>query len=65
MPKARENAGYQVVIGFFFFFFANYRLRKRRKFSGTIREQSKAKPMRSRITFDTQLKVAKLLNVLG
>ena len=64
MPKARENAGYQVVIGFFFFF-ATYRFRKRRKFSGTIREQSKAKPMRSRITFDTQLKVAKLLNVLG
>ena len=64
MPKARENAGYQVVIGFFFLF-ATYRLRKRRKFSGTIREQSKAKPMRSRITFDSQLKVAKLLNVLG
>ena len=63
MPKARENAGYQVVVGVFFF--ATYRLRKRRKFSGTIREQSKAKPMRSRITFDTKLKVAKLLNVLG
>ena len=48
LPKARENAGDQVVISVSF---ASDWLRKWRKFSRPITEQSKAK---SRITFGTQ-----------
>ena len=53
--QARENASDQVAIGFSF---ASYRLRGWREFSRPITERSKAKPMQSRITFDTQLKIA-------
>ena len=51
LPKARENAGDQVMI-------ASDWLRGWREFSGPITKRSKAKPMQSQITFDTQLKIA-------
>ena len=53
MPKARENAGDQVVIGLNF---ASDWFREWREFSGPITEQIKAKTEQSRITFDAQLK---------
>ena len=53
--QARENAGDQVTIGFSFAFDW---LRGWREFSRPITERSKAKPIQSRITFDTQLKIA-------
>ena len=59
--KARENAGDQVVVGFSF---ESDWLRKRRKFSGQITELNKTKVKKSRIIFDTQLKIS-LRNVLG
>ena len=55
MPKARKNAGDQVVIGLNF---ASDWLREWREFSGPITEQIKAKTEQSRITFDAQLKIA-------
>ena len=54
-PEARENASEKVEIGFSF---ASDWLRAWREFSKPITERSKAKPMQSRITFDTQLKIA-------
>ena len=54
-PKARENAGDQVVIGFSF---ASDWLRKWREFFRPIAGRSKAKPKQSLITFNTQLKIA-------
>ena len=56
-PQARENASDQVAIGFSF---ASDWLRGWCEFSRPITERSKAKPMQSRITFDTQLKIALL-----
>ena len=53
--QARENANEQVVICFSF---ASDWLRGWREFSRPITERSKAKPMQSWITFDTQLKIA-------
>ena len=53
LPKARENVGDQIVVGFTF---ASDWLIKWREFSGPITEQSKAKLMQSRITFDAQVK---------
>ena len=55
--KARENAGDQVI---FDVNFASDWLREWREFSGPITEQSKAEPMQSRITLDTQLKISLL-----
>ena len=55
LPEARENAGDQVVIGFSF---VSDWSRERREFSKPITERSKAKPMQSEITFNTQLKLA-------
>ena len=55
MPKARENAGDQVVIGLNF---ASDWLREWREFSGPITERSKANPMQLRINFKTQFKIA-------
>ena len=52
MPKARENAGDQVVIGFSF---ACHWSREWREFSRPITERNNTKPMQSRITFGTQL----------
>ena len=54
LPEARENAGDQVVIGFSF---VSDWSRERREFSKPITERSKAKPMQSEITFNTQLKL--------
>ena len=53
--KARENAGGQVAIGVNF---ASDWSREWREFCGPITEQSKAKAMQSRTTFDTQSKIA-------
>ena len=53
MPKARKNAGDQVVIGLNF---ASDWLREWREFSGPITEQIKTKKKQCRITFDAQLK---------
>ena len=53
--KARENASYQVAIGFGF---ASDWLSWWREFFKPITERSKAKPKQFRITFDTQLKTA-------
>ena len=53
--EARENASDQVTFGFSF---ASDWLRGWREFSKPITKRSKAKPMQSRITFDTQLKIA-------
>ena len=50
-PKTRENAGDQVMI-------ASDWLREWREFSGPITKRSKAKPMQSQITFETQLKIS-------
>ena len=52
--KARENASDQVAIGFSF---ASDWLKKWREISRPTTELSNAKPMQSRITFDTQLKI--------
>ena len=49
-PQARENADA--------FSFASDWLRGWREFSRPITERSEAKPMQSRITFDTKLKIA-------
>ena len=57
--EARENASDQVAIGFSF---ASDWLKKWREISRPITELSNAKPMQSRITFDTQLKNTLLLN---
>ena len=57
----RENASDQVAIGLSF---ASDWLRGWREFSRPITERSKAKPMQSRITFDTQLKIALLCYVI-
>ena len=54
-PRALENVGDQVTIGFNF---ASDWLRGWREFSRPITERRKAKPMKRRITFDTQLKIA-------
>ena len=48
--KSAENAGDQVVIEFSF---TRDCLKEWREFSGPITERSNAKPMQSRITFDT------------
>ena len=53
LPKARENAGLQDMVAFFF---ASDWLKDWWQFSGPITERSKAKPVKSQITFDTQLK---------
>ena len=53
--KARENAGGQVAIGVNF---SSDWFREWREFCGPITEQSKAKAMQSRTTFDTQSKIA-------
>ena len=52
-PKARENAGDQVAIGFSF---TSDWLTEWREFSGPITERSKTKQMFSRISFDIILK---------
>ena len=52
LPKARENAGDQVVIGFSF---ASDWLREWYEFSGPNTDQSNAKTKQSWITFDSQL----------
>ena len=59
--KARENASDQVAIGFTF---ASDWLRGWREFSRPISERNKANPMQSRITFDTQLKIARYMSKL-
>ena len=53
--EARENASDRMEIGFSCVFDW---LRLWYRFSGPITEQSKAKPKQSRITFETQLKIA-------
>ena len=53
--EARENGSDQVKIGFSF---ASDWLRGWREFSKPITERSTAKPIQSRNTFDTQLKIA-------
>ena len=64
LPKARENAGDQVVTGedpflvVIGFGFAFDWLREWREFSRPITEQRKAKPIESRIAFDTQFRIA-------
>ena len=58
--KARENGCDQVTIGFDFRF-SSHCLRKWGEFFQPITERSKAKPKQTRITFDTQHRVA--LNV--
>ena len=60
-PQARESASDQAAIGFSF---ASDWLRGWREFSRPITERSKAKPMQSRITFDTQLKIAVAIDAL-
>ena len=55
LPKAWENVGDQIVVGFTF---ASDWLIEWREFSGPITERSKAKPTQSRITCDVQLKAA-------
>ena len=59
-PKARENAGDQVVIGFSF---ASDWLRDWRESSGPMTEQSKTKHGLFRISFDTHFK--KVISVKG
>ena len=54
LPKARENAGDQVVIGLSI---ASDWLREWHEFSGPIKARSKAKTKQSQITLDTQLKI--------
>ena len=54
-PQGRENASGQVAIGFSF---EPDWLSRWREFCRPITERSKAKPIQSRITFDTQLKIA-------
>ena len=56
-PQARENVSDQVMIGFSF---ASDWLRKWREIFRPITESNKAKPMKSRITFHTQLKTAQV-----
>ena len=54
-PQARENASDQVAIGFSF---TSDWLTGWREFSRPITEPSETKTKQSRITFDTQLKIA-------
>ena len=54
-PQARGKASDQVAIGFSF---ASDWLKGWREFSRPITERSETKSMQSRITFDTQLKIA-------
>ena len=54
MPKARENAGDQVVFGFSF---VPDWSRKWHEFSGPMTERSEAKPMQSRIHSRNHLKL--------
>ena len=65
-PQARENANDQVAIDFSF---VSDWLSKWHEFSRPITERSKEKPIQSRITFDTRLKIAlkraKKLIVMG
>ena len=61
-PKARENTGDQVVIGFSF---ASDWLRKWREFSEPIIERSKGKLKQSRITFDTQFGNRSYTNIIA
>ena len=61
-PEARQNASDQVAIGFSF---ESDWLRGWREFSRLITERSEAKPMQSRTTFDTQLKIALILVYTG
>ena len=61
-PKARENAGDQVVIGFSF---ASDWLRKWHEFSEPIIERSKGKLKQSRITFDTQFGNCSYINIIA
>ena len=56
-PEARENASDQVAIGFSF---ASDWFKGWYEFSTPIKERSKEKAMHSRITFETQLKIAPL-----
>ena len=58
--QARENASDQVAIGFSF---ASDWLKKWPEISRPITERSVAKPMQSRITFDTQLKITLYLSI--
>ena len=58
LPKARENAGDQVVIGLDC---VSDWLRGWCEFLGPITEQSEARPMHSRITFETYLKISQFL----
>ena len=53
--SAGEHANRPAAIGLSF---ASDLLRRWREFSRRITEPSKAKPMQSRITFDTELKIA-------
>lgn len=56
-PEARENVSDQVHVAITFGFASDW-LRGWREFSRPITEHSQAKRKQSRITFDTQLKVA-------
>ena len=55
LPKARENAGDQAVIGLGY---VSDWLRGWCEFLGPITEQCEARPMQSRITFETYLKIS-------
>ena len=57
----REKAGDQVGIGFSF---ASDWLRERRTFLRPITERGKAKPIQSRITYDTPFKIAQRLTCI-
>lgn len=55
MPKARQNASDQVMVGFSFAFDW---LREWREFSRPIKERIKAKSVQPRFAFDIQVKTA-------
>ena len=62
MPKARENAGNQVVTAFCF---ESDWLREWCEFLLDQSQRSKAKPMQSQITFDTYLRVSLNFSILN
>ena len=62
MPKARENAGNQVVSAFCF---ESDLLREWCEFLLDQSQRSKAKPMQSQITFDTYLRVSLNFSILN
>ena len=62
MPKARENAGNQVVTAFCF---ESDWLREWCEFLLDQSQRSKAKPMQSQMTFDTYLRIALNFSILN